>query len=59
MKLPKSERKKSEPTMLPMEKIIKTMHKAPPQTVKSHLVWKAKRVRPKTIAAVNPTASKT
>lgn len=58
-KLPNSERKNKPPIMLPKEKMINTMHNAPPQTVKSNLVWKAKIVKPTTIAAVNPTANKT
>lgn len=45
--------------ILPREKITSTMHKAPPQTVKSNLVWKAKIVKPTTIAAVKPTARRT
>lgn len=59
MKFKNSFLKNSEPMMLPSVKIIRIMHKAPPMTVKSNLDWKAKIVRPKTIAAVKPTARRT
>ncbi len=34
-------------------------HSIPPQVVKSHLVWKAKRVRARVTAAQLPTAIRT
>lgn len=52
-------RKNKLPMIEPSVNIIRIMHKAPPMIVKSKRVWKAKIVRPKTMAAVRPTASRT
>jgi hypothetical protein len=59
MKRKSSFRKNNAPIKLPSVKIINTTHKKPPMTVKSYLVWKAKIVKARTIAAVNPTAKRT
>ena len=48
------------PTMNPATKrMMRRAKRTPPQTVKSILVWKAKRVRPRVTAAVIPTAMRT
>lgn len=43
-------------TMPKINKRMTATNKAPPKTVKSHLVWRAKRVRAKQITAVKPAA---
>jgi hypothetical protein len=49
-------RKKIAPMIEPIEKTSRMTQRAPPHTVKSHLVWKAKIVRAMTMAAVRATA---